>query len=181
MNSAVKPSKAGQRKTTMYCPKCAATVSDDQKYCRSCGLDLQIISQVFSIESRAIESTESEAARGRKERLRIRGTITLMSSLMIGCLIPICLGLFQDWPGLTPLILVLSGLAGLSLFAGIILLTYVDSLRIIKKSSRPAPLPRGVTTNQLAPIDQSESALNVTERTTDLLNAPLDKGSRDTG
>ena len=177
MNSDARP----ESEQLMYCPKCSAPVSDDQKYCRSCGLDLQIISQVFAIESREPESAETKAPRGRKERLRILGTITLMSSLMVGCLIPISLGLFHDWAGLTPLILVLSGLAGLPLFAGIILLVYADSLRIINKPYRPASLPHGVTTNQLAPASQSESVLSVTEHTTDLLNAPPGNDSRDSG
>jgi hypothetical protein len=156
----------------MYCPKCATPITNEQKYCRSCGLDLQIISQVFAVESREIESTEGENSRGRKKRLQILGTITLMLGLMIGCLIPISLGLLHDWEGITPLILVLSGLAGLALFAGIIVLVYSDSLQVIKKSYRPAPLPHGVTTNQLSPIDQSESVVSVTEQTTDLLKAP---------
>jgi hypothetical protein len=177
MNSAARP----ESEQLMYCPKCATPVSDDQKYCRSCGLDLQIISQVFTIESGEAESAKTKAPRGRKERLRILGTITLMSSLMVGCLIPISLGLFHDWADLTPLILVLSGLAGLPLFAGIILLVYSDSLRIINKRYRPAPLPQGVTTNQLSPVVQSGAVLDVTERTTDLLNAPLGEGSRDAG
>jgi hypothetical protein len=164
----------------MYCPKCAAAISAEQKYCRSCGLDLQLISQVLDVESRAIEATESGQER-RKKKLVIRGTITMMSGLMVGCLIPIFLGLFRDRDSLTPLILVLAGLAGLLLFAGIILLVYSDSLQVIKKSFRPAPLPQGVTTNQLPPIDQSESVVSVTEHTTDLLDAPAGKESRNNG
>jgi zinc ribbon protein len=163
----------------MYCPKCAAAVSDEQKYCRSCGLDLQLISQVLDVESGAIESTESEQER-RKNRLVIWGTITMMSGLMVGCLIPIFLGLLRGWDSLTSLILVLAGLAGLLLFAGIIVLVYSDNLQVIKKSFRPAPLPQGVTTNQLPPIDQSESGVSVTEHTTDLLDVPAGKGPHDT-
>jgi hypothetical protein len=170
----------------MYCPNCAASFSGDQKFCRSCGFDLQIISQALSGESEPMESDESKAVSGkriktRKKKIESLGLITLMSGFMAGCLIPISIGLLSDWQWLGQLILVLAGMAGLLVIGGITLMAYpsiAPGAETTKEPSRPARLRKGLRTNQLQPVSQAELALSVTEATTGLLNTPAGEDSR---
>lgn len=167
----------------MYCPNCATRLSGDQKFCRSCGLDLHVISHIFTNvlemdKSSEVDSADTRSFQSRKAKLKMQGTIILMSALPIGCLIPISLGLFPNWAALSQLIMVLSGVAGLLLFAGIIVLVYGELLpqtQLERESSRLTSLRGAAPTNQLPPVGQSEPVPGVTEGTTDLLDIPVGK------
>ncbi len=164
----------------MYCPKCATPHSEEQKFCRSCGFDIQALSRMLAPELQAVEPDQSapqtgKPSKSRKAKLQIQGTITLFSALMVGCLIPISVGLLSKWPGLNQLILVLAGFGGLLLFSSIIMLAYSDTLPKTQEAKEPfrmtpfRPLPNAVPTNQLPPAGQSEPVPGITERTTGLL------------
>ena len=173
----------------MYCPKCATPHSEEQKFCRSCGFDIQALSRMLAPELQAVEPDQSapqtdKPSKSRRVKVEMRGLIALFSALMVGCLIPISMGLFPNWPGLNQLILVLAGVAGFNLFSGILLLVYSDYLPKTQEAKEPfrvtllPPLPNAVPTNQLPPAGQSEPVPSITERTTGLLNTPVSKGSR---
>ncbi|HKX31062.1 MAG TPA: zinc ribbon domain-containing protein [Blastocatellia bacterium] len=169
----------------MYCPKCAAPLSDGQKFCRSCGFDLQIISSLLNYESGtdrldALEFMDLERSQIRKSKLRVHGTIVLMSALMVGCLIPICIGLLSNWTGLNKLVLILAGIAGILLFGGIMILIYADTLpgaSANTESAQRTPPWEAPPTNQLPPGAPPESA-EFRERPTASLKRPLGKGPR---
>ncbi|HEY6399895.1 MAG TPA: hypothetical protein VI479_00710, partial [Blastocatellia bacterium] len=79
---------------------------------------MQIISQALGGEFGPDEQDKwdaisSKRIKNRKRKFESLGLITLMSGIMAGCLIPISIGLLSGWEGLTQLILVLAGLAGL--------------------------------------------------------------------
>ncbi|MEP7339147.1 MAG: zinc-ribbon domain-containing protein [Acidobacteriota bacterium] len=164
----------------MYCPKCATLLSDEQKFCRDCGFDLQIVSRALAHQSQEEapdqpESADSKPLKSRRTKMEWRGLLMLFSALMVGCLIPIGMGLFPNWAGLNQLIMVLGGVAGFSLFSGILLLVYSDYLPKTQGAKEPfrvtllSPPPKSVPTNQLPPAGQSEPVASVTESTTGLL------------
>jgi hypothetical protein len=171
----------------MYCPNCAIPLSEEQKFCRSCGIDVQIISQFLPGESQAVWSPEPEALtdegpKSRKATMQRRGIITILSSLLIGCLIPIAIGLLSGYSWLNQLILVLSGLAGLVLFTGCIVLIFADGLSKSEgdgEFSSPGGLRSSQQTKKLPPGGHPDPVPHITEQTTDLLEAARVKGSRE--
>ena len=77
----------------MYCPSCGMQTSPDLKYCRSCGMALQTISDAVAQHTgQALEKSES-----RRKRLERWGTFTGMVGvgaimlLIVGALLCVAL------------------------------------------------------------------------------------------
>ena len=172
----------------IYCPKCATPQSEEQKFCRACGFDLQIVSRVLARESAELvpeqgEFDESGPPKTRRAKMEMRGLVALFTALMVGCLIPIVMGLFPNWSGLNNFMILMGGIAGFILFGGILMLVYSDYLPKTEATQPRQPtrlpsFPQSVPTNQLPPADESEAVPSITERTTGLLQTPASNASR---
>jgi len=125
---------------------------------------LDAISQIVGAHEPALG-----APNGQRKRLTLYGTLAVMASLMIGCVIPVVIGLRPYFPTPESLIVLLAGLAGLVMFGGCSLLIYADALpKAQPPGAPPAPaaLPKAPTTNELGPAPIAESMPSVTEHTT---------------
>lgn len=146
----------------MYCPKCATLQSDDQKFCRACGLNLEIIAEIITDESNAGKFNAVSGAKAwhkkRKNRLENLGGLTIMLSLLIGCLIPLVIGLSYliafSAVLLESLILILSGVAGIMLFGGISLAIYGD---MSKKAVKDEDLPKALNHKNIGELASADN------------------------
>ena len=162
----------------MYCPGCATEVSTEQRYCRSCGMDLQAVLQLLAGQpelQKIAEVTEPEkSARGKNNKFMMFGMMTILSSLIVGSLLLVFAGLDNFYPGLANLIPVVLGISGMLLFGGSALVVY--STFLPKESSggkhsaaKLRAQPAAITKQQ--PGRLPETLMSVTEHTTELLDA----------
>ena len=168
----------------MFCPKCAQSSPDDQKFCRFCGFSLHEIAPLLSETALTSEQTKSTATKAQKY-LTFKQAVGL---LLVSFLLWIGLGMAQDIPGLMQSIKeVLRFLSvaffGLALSFGLYLGVKVFSMWQFGESSeaqlpKAKDLPAAKTTAALPAARDSnmpsfdrrpEPVPSVTERTTDLL------------
>lgn len=149
----------------MHCPNCGTQASADQKFCRSCGLELQAISQLVTqqLAGQTI-TTPSERAverRARVARLLFLGLCTLIGGAVV---LEFEKRFELGTPGwLTGQILAFGGL--LIMFYAVLRPTFFPQKTI---RSLPSPVEPVVadTTSKLALTPAAEPVASITEHTT---------------
>jgi Protein of unknown function (DUF3040) len=156
----------------MHCPGCGTETSKNQKFCRSCGMGLQMISQAGAKHLSASDSSEppveSEASKQRR-----MSTLLLwgIAAFFVGIALMVVGKQFPDFDWI--------GLIGvLVLLLGAFVATYgvISPLRQIRSPSgrppQPAELPQADRT-ALASANPLELAPSITEHTTRTLELSL--------
>lgn len=151
----------------MFCPNCGNQQTADQKFCRACGLNLELVSEVISDESnleKFVSVSLEERIKNRKKRRETIGVILIISSFLVGCLIPILMGLVANW---TPIFFIVGGIAGLIFFSGIIFMMFGDlPPKISDSKERTKNISGTENLKELSPADNFEPANSVVENTT---------------
>jgi zinc ribbon protein len=93
----------------MHCPTCGTIASTDQKFCRSCGTGLSVISQLvakhLSATDPALLPAESDASKPRRRT-------TVLFSGIVSCIIGLALLVANkqdDWIGAVGILLLVAG------------------------------------------------------------------------
>ena len=160
----------------MYCPTCGIQTSLDQKYCRSCGMGLQVISQaVGEHQGQIIEKNEA-----RPKKLERWGMITgligisMLSLLLIGVFICLSIskvfGISFEAFGFDSFAPVVAAIGFCSIIIGGGLMSY-PSIRKELRNLRPAKLTEKAQTTAALSMSNIEQMPSVTEGTTNLLEA----------
>ena len=168
---------------TIYCPGCGVHAAADQKFCRSCGMDLQPISQSVAEHFGEI----AQASESRRLRLDHWGKLisltglSMLTLLLIGVLICVAIsnifGLrFEDF-GFDSIGPIVAPIAILLTFVGAGMALYPEIIKhlSISKLQQPA-LPRAETTRKLSSGTQVGSMESITEHTTELLGRSEARG-----
>lgn len=137
----------------MYCPHCATGLDGDLSRCTTCDRDLQLVVAALA----AGEPTNTAGAaphsaqheRWRRQRHSF-GLLLVLCSLLVGCLIPISLGILSGLAWLGALITLLAGVAGLLLLLGAILILAAEG-QILTSIE-----PQGAMTRPALPLHNPE-------------------------
>jgi predicted nucleic acid-binding Zn ribbon protein len=168
----------------MYCPKCGTAVAEDQKFCRSCGLNLIMVAQIVAGHPPTAEPDQTlieilEKLRNRRKKMKALGAVIMMAGLITWGLIFLPRMLF---PGgiedldLKILYLLSCIFLGLFLFAGGLFLlagAVLIAPNMLESSVTKSPTQGEGFTNM--PASYSEPISSTTDHTTYILEPVLSK------
>ena len=159
----------------MLCPNCGTQTTNEQKFCRNCGMNLEPVSKALaahlSQEGLPVPPPAREA-----ERLALRrmatGLIWGIGVLLIGILLLSMTKVFALRPGYKMLGLFVT-LLGTFISVLAVLWPLRSAARRHSRAPRPGALEGERTTGRLLGESTIEPAASVTERTTDLLGVEV--------
>ena len=157
----------------MHCPTCGAETTLEQRFCRSCGMDLETVSKLVAAHSspETLKLEKSLSEKANRQRMYqsfkwgmacfILGMATLAATKTLG---------FDKTFNLVPLLLLFVGMS--IMFYGGVLLPMRD--RVSNSSRLPglgstSELPETETTKELPAARVPVPVASVTERTTQLI------------
>ncbi len=156
----------------MFCPSCGNEDRADQKYCRSCGLKLDAISQVVA---ELLPSEEHAALQRRKRMFEKLGLASLSIAGLIGLMLLVFTVALYKLILFGPEVLFVSSIVALIVFLllSVVLIGYPKLfMRFEKVNQQLAPHDESsptVTTGKLLEDRLFEPVPSVTENSTDLL------------
>ena len=156
----------------MHCPSCGAETTLEQRFCRSCGMDLETVSKLVarhsSPEALKLEKSHTERASQQRMYQSFKYGMICFVGGMAALAITKTLA-FDKIFNLAPLLLLFAGM-------GIMLYGVLTSMRDRVSSSKRLPglrptseLPETETTKELPSARVPVPVASVTERTTQLI------------
>ena len=156
----------------MHCPSCGAETTLEQRFCRSCGMDLETVSKLVvahsSPETLKVEKSLTKKAAQRRMYQSFKWSVIFFILGMASLAATKTLG-FAKVYNLGPLFLVFLGM-GLMLFGALSpMRDRASSLRSLPGPGSTSELPEVETTKELPSARVPVSVPSITERTTQLI------------
>lgn len=160
----------------MYCPVCATESSEDQKFCRKCGADLQIVLQALNGLLRPMQPEDQ--IEERKKKLFRKGGLIAWGGFMLAftlAMLGVAMGKLDG--DLGNFFMLLSAIGNPLILTGAVMMIYARFfLKIPGERKATTSLP---DSSEIASLPGPK--LSVTENTTELLEAaPAGTRRRDT-
>lgn len=154
----------------MYCPNCATEASAEQKFCRSCGMELLAVAELIRDQSPMVKpQSRQEPTFGTRQRaMLVWGFIITFGAAGVGASLKILAKESIHPAGeFTPYVSVIAVLAAF-FGMGSMCYPFLQMMSGITRSRRP-PLPKSEPTVKLRPLPLADEQPSVTEQTTEFL------------